>query len=433
MSNSIVYPTNGLPLWKPDPNATLSEVYIKNGISTGDLGIRTDDGGFDYLFNIHADADDPINNPLPLDTTKDITVTTFQHPEGAYITRNASFEVRSNIAAGGMAVAYAVGCFNHFFTWLIPATDISLAIEFSIIEECDAMLVLPHGADRYEAKAYGKYKAYVFSHSESWYEHLNQVQQREARNGSLYLVTGCNKAHSWGLAAGSLHQERTMGFSITARSQASGTVGTIYASWPNTGGMESRHFLPSTTEITKNTNQCVFARGFVIGINEKFLQKEVRGTIQDTMNIDNAKTIADVIVWDAFDYPKPVSVFPKQSNIDVIIVHDNNWITATASNAENIFTLDGTDYEHLTARVLEICHPTISASAAPSQQDRILAKCVDHRPLRGLMDVRVGSSRKDRENKEERERENKEKEEKEKEKERKAAESAAKAKDKERR
>lgn len=29
------------------------------------------------------------------------------------------------------------------------------------------------------------------------------------------------------------------------------------------------------------------------------------------MNIDNAKTIADVIVWDAFDYPKPVSVFPK--------------------------------------------------------------------------------------------------------------------------
>lgn len=121
MANSIIYrdlllkQRHGLPFWKPDPNANLPEVYTKRGISIGDLGILTDDGGFDYLFNIHADADDPVNiflgcpasfRPLPLNTVKDVNKTIFQHPEKACITRNASFEVKSNL--GGMAVVYVV-------------------------------------------------------------------------------------------------------------------------------------------------------------------------------------------------------------------------------------------------------------------------------------------------------------------------------------
>jgi len=52
---------HGLPFWTPEPDANLPETYKDRGISIGDLGLLTDDGGFDYLFNIHAKADDPVN------------------------------------------------------------------------------------------------------------------------------------------------------------------------------------------------------------------------------------------------------------------------------------------------------------------------------------------------------------------------------------
>ncbi|PPQ69354.1 hypothetical protein CVT25_004746 [Psilocybe cyanescens] len=297
-----------------------------------------------------------------------------------------------------------------------PGANIDLAVEFTITEERAAMLVLPHGADRYDAKAYDKYKAYTMHHAKSWYEHLNQVEQRGARNGSLYLVTGCDKARSWGLAAGSPHQERTVGFNIAGGALASGTVG-IHASWRNTGGVESRHYPPSITYTTENANQCVFARGFVIGINENFFKKMWAGTVrtehmtsssknfpaisssvpfqsppgrstspatatnqppsqsladnsspgellhseQDVVYFDNSDTMSDVVILDTSEYPKPLS------GIDVIMVHDSDWITATTSDTGNIFTPDGTDYDQLTARVLERRFPAIrGAYAAPN-------------------------------------------------------------------
>ena len=67
MASSIVYrdlllhKRHGLPFWTPEPDANLPVAYKNQGISIGDLGLLTDDGGFDYLFNIHATADDPIN------------------------------------------------------------------------------------------------------------------------------------------------------------------------------------------------------------------------------------------------------------------------------------------------------------------------------------------------------------------------------------
>ncbi|KAF8817638.1 hypothetical protein BYT27DRAFT_7074141 [Phlegmacium glaucopus] len=221
MANSVIYrdlllkQQHGLPLWKPDPNANLPEAYTKEGISVGDVGLLTDDGGFDYLFNIHAEAHDPVNqflgtptsfHHLPLDPATNIHKIELFHPKKTCIMRNVS---------------------------IMPATDVSLVVESTITKEHAAMLVLPHGANRYQAKAYDEYKTYVIEHGKSWYEYLNQVQQRGARNNSLYLVTGCDKTRSWGLAAGSPHQECTV-----AGSLALGTSD-FHASWVNAGGVES--------------------------------------------------------------------------------------------------------------------------------------------------------------------------------------------------
>jgi hypothetical protein len=119
MANSVIYcdlllqQGHGLPLWKPDPNANLPEAYTKQGISIGDLGLLTDDGGFDFLFNVHADAHDPVNQflgtpasfiPLPLDPIRDVIKTTFQHPMKAYIMRNIEIVLGCTLGAGAQVV-----------------------------------------------------------------------------------------------------------------------------------------------------------------------------------------------------------------------------------------------------------------------------------------------------------------------------------------
>jgi hypothetical protein len=52
---------HGFPLWIPQPNLRLSCSYRRRGVSIGDVGIFTADGGFDFLFNICLPAGHPSN------------------------------------------------------------------------------------------------------------------------------------------------------------------------------------------------------------------------------------------------------------------------------------------------------------------------------------------------------------------------------------
>jgi len=66
----------GSPLWIPGPGMQLPIEYRRQGISIGDVGIITQSGGFDFLFNIFQPAGHPVNvrgvpgSFCPLDPTQ---------------------------------------------------------------------------------------------------------------------------------------------------------------------------------------------------------------------------------------------------------------------------------------------------------------------------------------------------------------------------
>ncbi|KAF9069527.1 hypothetical protein BDP27DRAFT_1205087, partial [Rhodocollybia butyracea] len=52
----------GYPLWRPKlSQSTLPEIHQREGPQIGDIGILTEVGGFDYLFNVCHDAGHSLN------------------------------------------------------------------------------------------------------------------------------------------------------------------------------------------------------------------------------------------------------------------------------------------------------------------------------------------------------------------------------------
>ena len=94
-----------------------------------------------------------------------------------------------------------------------------------------------------------------------------------AENGSLYLVTGCDKTVSWGLASFSNSSGgNDMSLKATAAQIASGNASCSYT-WETTSPAtvhSGPYHLPQEQRLQ---NQCVFVRGFRISIRSGTLAK----------------------------------------------------------------------------------------------------------------------------------------------------------------
>ncbi|KAF9238360.1 hypothetical protein BU15DRAFT_47806 [Melanogaster broomeanus] len=53
--------SRGFPLWAPEPDGRLPEDYHRTGLKIGDVGIVTQYGAFDVLFNICLPENHPIH------------------------------------------------------------------------------------------------------------------------------------------------------------------------------------------------------------------------------------------------------------------------------------------------------------------------------------------------------------------------------------
>ncbi|KAJ7826201.1 hypothetical protein B0H14DRAFT_2368296, partial [Mycena olivaceomarginata] len=175
--NQLLRRKRGFPLYIPVPPENLPGEYRENGVAIGDVGRVTPEGLFDFLFNIYLPAHHPINDndvpegfyPLPRYSSKDVVI--IRHDPGTYVSTSSV----------------------HKF----PGGD----FVFSCGAPQGAVLALPCGAQLKKLENLETVRAYAATHAASWYKHIKGARGRELDNGSLYLVTGCEKAESWGMAS----------------------------------------------------------------------------------------------------------------------------------------------------------------------------------------------------------------------------------------
>ncbi|KAJ7019841.1 hypothetical protein C8F04DRAFT_326503 [Mycena alexandri] len=203
--NQLMRRRRGFPLYVPSPPENLPIEYQTHGVAIGDVGSITPEGIFDFYFNIYLPADHPINdNDVPENF----------HPLVPY----SSKSLTSLVYDPGDSVS------TSSVVKLTPPSDEFPGGEFmfSCAAPQGAVLALPHGAHLKKLKNLEVERQYVAAHAESWYKHINGTGGRGLQNGSLYLVTGCEKAHSWGMASFySTRDEFQLKFSRTPKANTS--------------------------------------------------------------------------------------------------------------------------------------------------------------------------------------------------------------------
>lgn len=139
---------------------------------------------------------------------------------------------------------------------------IGAGIDFSCTCEKGAILVLPDGACREDLRRLEKFRHAAEQHAMAWYEHARHCGLNPE---SLYLVTGCVKTSSWGVASIlNASEERSACLKFTAASVAGAGASYSY-SWETHSPADVRSGPKPPSEVQ---NQCVFLRGFKISFNE---------------------------------------------------------------------------------------------------------------------------------------------------------------------
>ncbi|THV06077.1 hypothetical protein K435DRAFT_44087 [Dendrothele bispora CBS 962.96] len=306
---------HGYPLWIPETDTNLPVEYRRYGTRIGDVGIVTDDGGFDYLFNICLPANDPVNKGRvprdfePLDTSLDIRNNPTRFKPGADI--SSSFIKKSRTGE----------------------TQESSTYTFTPSREEGAVLVLPEGGSRSDLRNQGEFRRYAAQNATSWYQFVNATLGWDISNGSMYLVTGCDKTSSWGNAVISnlsgAGGDVTMEFgpkpsSTSNNNNGASDEGRGQFIWLKDGPAASVRYGPDEAEADagRQANQCIFIRGFRVCVSPAIFA--------DSFRKSNAEDVssAHVVRKPQAYHPSAVVnefIFTKTSGIDVVLAHDEQW------------------------------------------------------------------------------------------------------------
>jgi hypothetical protein len=139
---------------------------------------------------------------------------------------------------------------------------------------------MPDGAISQDLENLPIFREYVAANVERWYRYINGPRGREAQNGDVRLVVGCDKATSWGMATLSkMTQHSQLKFKpLDAHSSSSGSCG---YTWEYSGAAdvkagpdqkeinEMREDLDDSSTGHKLLNQCLFVRTLNVTLNDE--------------------------------------------------------------------------------------------------------------------------------------------------------------------
>ncbi|THU89836.1 hypothetical protein K435DRAFT_677021, partial [Dendrothele bispora CBS 962.96] len=172
-----------------EPQPHLEQLY-EEGLRVGDVGTIRDSGDFVTLFNIFQPSDAPVNRVYgapdgfqPLDHHQNSFVTKDQyHPPNTWVCSEEARE--ANINADGTVLAS--GAFGP-----------GVGVEIQISHSEGSILSLPEGADRVDYLRLRSIRKYAAKNAESWYRFLTDELEMDAYNGSLYVITGYDRARCY--------------------------------------------------------------------------------------------------------------------------------------------------------------------------------------------------------------------------------------------
>jgi len=141
---------------------------------------------------------------------------------------------------------------------------------FTFTPSCEegAVLVLPEGGSRSDLRNQGEFRRYAAQNAASWYQFVNANLGWDISNGTMYLVTGCDKTSSWGNAVFSNisgASDVTMEFGPKPSTDPTKSAQYI---WTKDGSASVRYG-PDEAESDegRQANQCIFLRGFRICVS----------------------------------------------------------------------------------------------------------------------------------------------------------------------
>jgi hypothetical protein len=102
---------------------------------------------------------------------------------------------------------------------------------------------------------------HAIRNAEAWYKFVNGTLGREAANGSLYLVTGCDKSTTWAAASVSQISE-TNSFSLQFTALFTEASAAYTYSWETCCPATVRTGPEVCESLELPQNQCLFLRGF---------------------------------------------------------------------------------------------------------------------------------------------------------------------------
>ncbi|KAF8838095.1 hypothetical protein BDN67DRAFT_1013362 [Paxillus ammoniavirescens] len=270
-------PSRGYPLWFPEPDSNLPEACRTEGLRIGDVGIVTEDGSFDLLFNICSPRDHPLHQLCGVpETFKQVHLPDHEFrdfpfadsPGRAISTQSVNQRnITAGVSGGDLTVAQ---------------TSAQLKLEFSSSSAEGAILVLPEGAGKRDFAHLSILREEAQKNGESWH-HFARFN-RGRTGGDLYLITGHHKASSWSVAAFS-DAGSSAGFNATfsAGQVVRGNIAMAY-SWQVANPVHCR-VGPEQGHSVDKRNQAVSIRGFRIALRQRpfpFFSKRVDVSVQHT-------------------------------------------------------------------------------------------------------------------------------------------------------